>query len=79
MIVSKSKQEDIRFRLFFLSELKNALANRLPITAKFCGEQSKRLADKIKNHDYSKDETFDEIWQRKVNEGCERNGLPKIY
>jgi len=24
-------------------------------------------------------EDFDEIWARKVNEGCQREGLPEIY
>lgn len=58
------------YREHFLKEAKKALKDGLPITAK----QHLKNAETLKNTP-----TFQELWEKKVNEGCIREGLPLRY
>ena len=54
----------LTWREYFLREASRATKDGLPITAK----------QNLQNAALFKGESFDEIWERKVREGHERNG-----
>lgn len=78
-MVNARKEEDRKSRILILDALKSALRVGNVPAAKEIAESSHAFAEKLRTHDYSKDETFEQTWQRKVNEGCQKNGLPNIY
>tara|TARA_R110000868_G_scaffold157343_2_gene384541 strand:+ start:2173 stop:2403 length:231 start_codon:yes stop_codon:yes gene_type:complete len=56
MIVSPAKLEDMRWRLKLLSEMETDLKEGRPITARELGRMTSWLANRIKTHDYSKED-----------------------
>lgn len=77
MITSQEKIEDMKIRQTLLDITESCMRLGLTEHAKDIGEVSKKLGETIKTKDYSKDESFD--WEKKVNEGCDRQGIPRIY
>lgn len=77
MIISKEKIEDMNLRKLLLEATESCVRLGFTEHAKDIGEVSKKFGDKIKSHDYSKEEPFN--WEKKVNEGCVREGIPLIY
>ena len=51
------------------------------LQAKEMGQAARHLGEKVQSHDYSGDQTFEEIWLAKVEAGARKNGivLPKRY
>ena len=79
MIFSRAKAEDMKSRDLILECLKIAIRNGYTESARELGASSSKLATKIATKDYSHETPFEEDWKKKVNAGCERSGLPKIY
>lgn len=77
MIISQEKIEDMKIRQTLLEITESCTRLGLTEHAKDIGAVSKKFGDKVKKYDYSKDEPFN--WEKKVNEGCDRQGMPHIY
>lgn len=58
MIVSPAKLEDIRWRHQLLTDMEKDLREGRPITARELGKTTAWLAERIKTHDYSKEDAF---------------------
>jgi hypothetical protein len=58
MIISPSKAEDIRWRTELLTDMAMDLRQGRVITAREIGKVTSWLADRIKNHDYTKDDAI---------------------
>lgn len=58
MIISPSRLEDMRERAYYLKTMEECLRDNLVITARKCGEHAKWLGERIKNHDYSREDAW---------------------
>lgn len=58
MMYSPAKAEDMRWRLTLLAKMQDALKNKCPITAKEIGTMTAWLDNRIKTHDYSREDAF---------------------
>ncbi len=76
MIISKSKIEDMQIRQLLLEATEACLSAGFTEHAKDIGAVSKQFGHKITAHDYSKEETGDEIWARKLKEAKEVDNSP---
>lgn len=84
MIASPSKLQDMKDRAMYLGYLKEFIWNhregKKDYQAQICktyGDYCVFLKKRIETYDYSKEEPFN--WEKKVNEGCVREGIPRIY
>jgi len=58
MIYSAAKAEDVRLRIGLLEDMEMLLRMGYSEAAQGAGKASKHLADRIKSHDYSKEDSF---------------------
>ncbi len=58
MIISPSKAEDMKWRFRLLTEMENDLREGRPITAREIGKVTAWLAERIKTHDYSREDAI---------------------
>lgn len=67
MIYSPCRSEDMRWRLELLDQMEDVLVSDCPVTAKEIGIMTKLLDDRIKNHNYAKEDKVEILVKRIVN------------
>lgn len=77
MITSKEKIQDMQIRENLLEVTEILLRTGNVEGAKETGAVAKQYGDRLKKP-YTPGNTFDELWEKKVNAGCDREGIPRI-
>ncbi len=68
MIYSAAKAEDVRLRLGLLEDMELFLSMGMKEAAAEAGLASKHLAERIKSHDYSREDNY-LSWEKKAMAG----------